>query len=180
MPEDSLLQKVGNGLMFNISWLAIVSSQSLLIAPTVALAHVAIHQLWLGRGHRELVFITGVSLFGLLLDQALFAVGLFTLDGERALAPLWLSCLWPVLATTFHHAFAGLQRLPVVAGVLGGIGGVGSYYAGTAMSAVGFADPVYGLAFIGALWAGLFPAIATVARMWFEDEGEKSGEVHLA
>ncbi len=180
MPEDSLLQKIGNGLLFNLSWLAIVSSQSLVIAPAVALAHIVIHQLWLGRGNRELAFIAGVALFGLVLDQALFAVGLFTLDGERALAPLWLTCLWPVLATTFQHAFVGLQRAPVLAAILGAMGGVGSYYAGTSMSAVGFADPVYGLAFIGVLWAALFPAIATVARLWFENEEENGGEVHPA
>ena len=180
MPEDTLLQKAGNGLMFNISWLAIVSTESLLIAPLVVIAHVTMHQLWIGRGSRELTFIAGVSLAGLLLDQIQFALGLFTVNGQRALAPLWLSCLWPVLATTLNHAFAGLQRMPTVAAILGGIGGVGSYYAGTRMSSVDFGDPVYGLAIVGVLWVVLFPVMAALAKMWFEEDEENGGEVHLA
>ncbi len=179
MPEDTLLQKAGNGLLFNFSWLAIVTSESLLIAPLVVAAHVTIHQLWIGRGLRELQFIAGCALFGLLLDQLLFAVGVFTLDGRAALAPLWLTCLWPVLATTFDHAFATLQRQLTLAGILGGIGGITSYYAGTAMSAVDFADPVYGPAIIGVLWAALFPAMAAVAHVWFREE-DNGGEAHLA
>ncbi|MDJ0879594.1 MAG: DUF2878 family protein [Halieaceae bacterium] len=179
MPDDTLLQKAGNGLLFNLSWLAIVTSQSLLIAPLVVVVHLTIHQLWIGRGLRELQFIAGCSLFGLLLDNLLFAVGVFTLDGRAALAPLWLTCLWPVLATTFDHAFASLQRQLTLAGILGGIGGIMSYYAGTSMSAIGFADPAYGLAIIGALWAGLFPAMAAMAQFWFRQE-ENRGEAHLA
>ena len=170
MPEDSLLQKAGNGLLFNISWLAIVSSESALIAPAVVAAHLLVHQLWIGRGNRELVFIAGVALFGLLLDQLLFAVGVFTVAGEWSLAPLWLSCLWPVLATTLDHAFAGLQKHPALAAVLGAGGGVGSYYAGTAMSAVDFVNPVAGLVIMGALWAVLFPVLAMAARYWFAEE----------
>jgi uncharacterized protein (DUF697 family) len=97
----------------------------------------------------------------------------FKLDGRFALAPLWLTCLWPVLATTFNHAFAGLQRMPVVAAILGAIGGYGSYVAGTALSAVEFADPVYGPVIIAVLWAGLFPALGALARLWFDNrEGE--------
>ena len=176
MPEG-LLQKAGNGLMFNLSWLAIVSSGSLLVALPVAAAHLLVHQLWLGQGRRELAFIAGVSLLGLLLDQFLFAVGLFTLGGEPSLAPPWLSCLWPVLATTLNHAFSMLQRNLALAAVMGGIGGAGSYYAGTAMSAVGFADPVIGLAAMGALWVILFPALALAARLTFE---ETPGEATLA
>lgn len=172
MPEDTLLQKAGNGLLFNISWLAIVTSESMLVAPTVVAAHLLVHQLWIGRGIRELAFIAAVALFGLLLDNLLFGLGLFTVGGEQSLAPLWLSCLWPVLATTFGHAFSGLQKSPALAAVLGAVGGAGSYYAGTGMSAVDFADPVSGLVIIGALWAVLFPALALAARYWFEEEND--------
>lgn len=166
---EGLLQKAGNGILFNLSWLAIVSSQSLAVALPVAAAHLAVHQLWLGQGRRELAFIAAVTALGLALDQFLFAVGLFTLAGEHSAAPLWLGCLWPVLATTLNHAFAVLQRNLLLAAVLGGIGGAASYLAGTAMSAVGFADPSAGLILIGALWAILFPALALAARHTFSE-----------
>jgi hypothetical protein len=170
---EGLLEKAGNGVMFNVSWLAIVASQSIVVALPVAAVHLLIHQLWLGQGRRELLFIAAVSLFGALLDQFLFAVGVFTLAGKSSLAPVWLSCLWPVLATTMNHAFSMLQRNLALAGVLGGIGGLGSYYAGTSMSVVDFADPVVGPTLITGLWIVLFPALATAARLTLsEDQGD--------
>ena len=176
MPEG-LLQKGGNGLLFNLSWLAIVSSQSLWVAIPVVVVHLAVHLAWLGGGMRELRFIAAVAVFGLALDQFLFALGLFQLNGEAALAPLWLGCLWPVLATTLNHAFATLQKNLALAAVLGAAGGAGSYYAGTQMSAVGFASLPVGLVVIAMLWAALFPALALAARHVF---AESHGDLHLA
>ncbi len=170
--KETLLHKAGNGTLFNLSWLAIVTSQSLPIAAAVVLIHLCVHQWWLGQGLRELLFIVAVSLLGFTVDQLLFAVGLFTLDGQAALAPLWLSCLWPVMATTFQHAFSGLQRQLLLAAVLGGVGGYTSYYAGTAMSQIDFADPFRGPLFIAAIWVVLFPALAFAARLWFKTEDE--------
>ncbi|MEM0954211.1 MAG: DUF2878 domain-containing protein [Pseudomonadota bacterium] len=180
---DTLWQKAGNGTLFNLSWLAIVTTSSIVVAPVVVAIHLLIHQFWIGLGHRELLFVIAVSLFGVLLDQILFAVGLFTVDGSIALAPFWLSCLWPVLATTFQHAFAGLQQRLLIAAVLGGIGGYGSYRAGTALSAVEFADPSQGPLIVGALWVVLFPALALAARYWFTvgaDAGEDEADAGYA
>lgn len=155
---------IANGLLFNISWLAIVTSESALWAPLIAAGHVGLHYGVMGKGQRELLLIGGITLFGLLLDQFLFAAGLFTLQGQPGLAPLWLSCLWPVLATTLGHAFAGLQQRPVLASVLGAIGGGASYLAGTSMTAVDFGNPVSGLIAIAAIWALLFPALSITAK----------------
>ena len=60
MPEG-LLEKAGNGAMFNVSWLAIVASQSILVALPVVAAHLLIHQIWLGQGRRELLFIASIA-----------------------------------------------------------------------------------------------------------------------
>jgi hypothetical protein len=168
LPDARTQQIIGNGILFNLSWLLIVGSASAILAPLVAIGHVALHQLWIGRGGRELALIGGVAVFGLLLDQLLFAVGLFTVNGQHALAPLWLSCLWPVLATTLGHAFSGLQQRPLLAAVLGAIGGFTSYTAGTAMTDIGFAHPLAGPIAIAAIWACLFPALALVARRTLE------------
>jgi hypothetical protein len=162
--EDSWQQKLGNGLLFNLSWVLIVTSQSVLWAGAVVLLHLLIHLQWLGRGHTEVIYIAVVAAFGIALDQLLFAIGLFKLNGTASLAPLWLSCLWPVLATTMGHAFSGLGQRPVVAAILGAGGGAGSYIAGTRLSAVEFADPLLGPILIGLLWAVLFPLLALTAK----------------
>jgi hypothetical protein len=154
-----------NGAMFNASWLGIVYFHSNLLAPLVACVHVTLHLYLLGFRRRELLLIAGLTLFGALLDQLLFALGVFTLAGAQALAPLWLTCLWPVLATTLTHAFAFLQRRLLLAGALGAIGGCLSYLAGTRLSDVAFASPVGGPLLIAALWAVLMPALVTVAMV---------------
>jgi hypothetical protein len=153
-----------NGSLFNISWLAIVYTQSPVLGPLLALGHVLVHMRLMGQGSRELKLIGGVTLFGLALDQLLFAAGVFTVAGLPGAAPLWLSSLWPVLATTLCHAFSGLQNRLLLASLLGAIGGTMAYVAGTRMTDVEFGSPLAGPAIIGLLWAVLFPALARVAR----------------
>jgi hypothetical protein len=151
--------------MFNGSWLAIVYFHSNLLAPLVACVHVTLHMYLAGHGRRELALIAAVSLFGLSLDQLLFAAGVFTLAGEWALAPLWLGCLWPVLATTLLHAFSFLHGRWLPASILGALGGCLSYLAGTRMTDVAFASPVQGPLLIAGLWAVLMPALLYAATV---------------
>jgi len=157
-------RKLANGLLFNLSWLAIVGTESSLPAPPVVAVHLLVHYIWFSRPLAEWLLIAGVALFGALLDQALFALDLFRLEGRPAPAPLWLSCLWPVLATTLIHAFGFLQRHLLLAAALGALGGAGSYYTGTAMSSVDFRDPLAGTLLIGVLWTALLPLLALAAR----------------
>ena len=173
MPEPTLTRIIGNGLLFNLSWLAIVSSQSNLLAPLFAAAHLGLHAMFWSRDSREWAFIGGLALFGASLDQLLFAAGLFNVSGQPALAPLWLSCLWLPLATTFCHAFRGLQARPMFAGVLGAMGGALSYSAGIAMTNVEFGSATLGPVLIGLVWAVLFPLIAKVSQ-----QVERPGEQH--
>lgn len=159
-----------NGIAFNISWLAIVYSQSIVVALSVTVAHLGLHAMLLCKGRREWLLIAGITLSGLLLDQVLFACGLFTVNGQYALAPLWFSCLWPVLATTLGHAFAALQTRPLLASLAGAAGGTMSYLAGTAITQVDFASPVYGPVIIGLLWSLLMPALTRVAALALNPE----------
>ncbi len=154
---------IGNGLLFNLSWFAIVSTQSNLMAPMFVCAHLALHALFWSRNPREWMFVAGLALFGISLDQLVFAVGLFNVSGEPSLAPLWLSCLWLPLATTFCHAFRGLQAKPAIAAILGAGGGALSYSAGVAMTDVEFASPIVGPVSIGLIWGILFPLIARLS-----------------
>ena len=149
--------------MFNLSWLAIVYSQSNLLAPALATVHVLLHLRYLGETRREGALIVAVMAFGVVLDQLMFALGLFTLAGHSSMAPLWLSCLWPVLATTLLHAFSFLQNRWYLASIFGAVGGCGSYLAGTRLTEVAFGSPVLGPALLACLWALLLPALLSVA-----------------
>jgi Protein of unknown function (DUF2878) len=154
-----------NAVLFNISWLAIVYTQSAMWAPVLAAAHLGIHFSLMGRGFSEARFILGVTLFGVVLDHILFALGVFTISGVSAPAPLWISCIWPVLATTLMHAFSSLQRRVLLASVLGAAGGAASYIGGTGLTEVQFGSAVWGPVTIAILWAVLFPALLAIARV---------------
>lgn len=158
------LDAIANGLMFNISWFAIVLSHSPVIGPLVVLLHLALHFALLGRGAPELRLVAFVLLGGAILDQLLFAVGVFTVEGRNGLAPLWLTCLWPVFATTLTHAFKGFRGRIVLCVLLGAIGGGGSYVAGVRLSDVEFATPLLAPAAVALLWAVLFPALVWLGQ----------------
>lgn len=158
------LDTVANGILFNISWLAIVGTHSPLIAPAVVATHLIVHFAFSGRGLPEAKLVLAVTVVGFLLDWLLFSTGVFTISGATASAPLWISCLWPVLATTLMHAFRGLQQRPWLASAIGAIGGTGSYLAGTRMTDVEFASLFWGPVIIAITWALVFPLLLSAAR----------------
>ena len=155
--------KLGNAVLFNLSWFAILVTHSSVIALAILVLHLALPFALLGKGRSEAVLIAGVTLVGAALDQLLFLTGVFTLAGQSALAPFWLACLWPVFATTLMHAFDGLQRRPVLAAAAGALGGALSYIAGARLTAVEFSSPLWGPLVIALLWAVLFPLLLKCA-----------------
>ena len=154
---------VYNGVLFNISWLIIVTSESTLIGLATVAVHLAIHFRLMGRGWAELKLIGIITIIGLLLDQCLFYAGIFLVNGAPALAPLWLSCLWPVFATTLCHAFSAFSSRLAIASVVGALSGAGSYIVGTRLTDVDFASAMGGPLTLAILWAVLFPAYLVLA-----------------
>jgi hypothetical protein len=166
------LNIVINGLLFNISWLAIVASHSTMIAPVVVAVHLFIHFKLMSWNSDELQLIFKVSLLGCLIDQTLFFGTVFVVAGMPALPPIWLTALWPVLATTLMHAFAGLKHRPVFAGFCGAAGAVLSYSAGTQLTDVAFGSEITGPVTIGLIWAFLFPLLLQLSPSTLRTKGE--------
>lgn len=162
--EANIINTLANGLMFNISWFVIVYMHSAYWAPAIAAAHLLFHFSTIGRGWVEARFVFVVSLLGLCLDQVLFSAGVFRSPHSATFAPLWISCLWPVLATTMMHAFSALQQRYTLASIAGAIGGGASYIAGTRLSDVDFGSPLWGPIIMAVLWSALFPLLLQVAR----------------
>ena len=155
---------VVNGLMFNLSWLAIVATHSDRLAPIIVTVHLFVHfVLWRG-GWREALLVLGVSAFGLLFDRLLFASGIMLQDSGATAAPLWFSCLWPVFATTLFHLFSFLMRRPALAIPLGAMGGSASYLAGSRLADVHFASVPEGPVLLAIAWAFMLPLLVMCAR----------------
>lgn len=156
-----------NGVLFNISWFLIVTAESGVWSPLLAALHLVIHFAMVASARGvlwpEVKLVAAVSLLGVALDTLLFRTGVFTVGGEPATAPLWMTSLWPVLATTFMHAFSALQSRPALAALFGATGGALSYSAGTSLTAVDFFDPLGGPLVLAALWTVLFPLLLALA-----------------
>lgn len=163
--DTPLAHTLINGLMFNITWFAIVTTESVLAAPILASLHLLIHFALMGKGFIELKVVAQVTFIGLVLDQLLFYVGVFNVGGSSALPPFWLSCIWPVLATTIMHAFARLQSRYFLSSALGALGGALSFIAGTELTSVAFESDLFGPVIIGALWCVLFPLLLQIPRL---------------
>lgn len=158
-----MLRVAINGLMFNVSWLAIVGTHNNWLAPLIVALHLCLHFLIWHGGKREALLVAGVSLFGIAFDQLLFAGGLMQQSSGATTAPLWLSCLWPVFATTLPHLFSGLLGNLLLAMPIGAIGGAASYLAGTRLANVEFGAMPASLILLALLWALLLPVLLRVA-----------------
>ncbi len=161
--KTSAPTNIVNAVLFNASWLAIVLTQSPLIAPAVVCVYLLLHFSIMGNGKSELRLIAGITLCGVVIDQLLFRVGVFNVAGQPALAPLWLTCLWPVFATTLMHSMAVFQNRMLLAAAFGAVGGALSYSAGVSLSAVEFGSPAWGPVILGVLWAVFFPLMLHVS-----------------
>ena len=170
--DSGILNTIGNGLMFNVSWFAIIVSQSASVALAIVAIHLVAHFRLMGRGAVEVSLVAGVSVLGIVIDQVLFGAGVFTRDGVAGLPPIWMSCIWPVLATTLLHAFSGLALRPLLAMLFGAIGGAGSYMAGTRMTDVDFGSATVGPVVMGILWAILFPVLLKLANRLINHGGD--------
>ena len=162
-PQHPAARALANGLLFNISWFAIVATHSNTLAPIIAGAHLLVHFMFFGTGRNEVLLILGITLVGLLLDNLMFAAGIFIVAGVPAPSPWWLSCLWPVLGTTLMHAFSTLQQRLILASIVGAAGGTASYMGGTRLSDIDFGDPIFGPMTIALIWAIAFPALLAAA-----------------
>jgi len=168
-----MVMKLLNGIMFNISWLLIVLAQDALISWAVAAVHVTLHMLVMGRGRAELQLLGLAAVVGLAVDQLLFTANVLGNATGAAGAPLWLSALWPVFATTLLHAFAGLRANLLLAAMIGGIGGYLSYRVGTGLSGVDFAQPMFTDAVLIVLWGVLFPSLLVMAAQLSAGQEER-------
>ena len=143
-------------LGFNLYWWLAVKVQQ----PGPLLLMLALHLICSPSRSRDLR-LWPLALAGCLLDGLLWQLGMFRFDQGF---PLWLGLLWFGFALTLGQGLRWLLALPRwQQGVLGMVGGAGSYVAGATMGSVhlswgiGISAPVLAL-----IWVWWLPVLLWV------------------
>ena len=155
-----------NTLLFQLGWFACVfggDSLWLLIVAGV----VAVHLLWTSSWAAEGKLLVSVFITGSALDSFLLNLGVFDFGEPRTLIPLWLACLWLLMATTLNHCLAWTAQPWWRGSLLGAIGAPLSYYAGAQIAGVGLPYGTWqSLLLIGAIWALVMPVLHDFAKLY--------------
>lgn len=134
-----------------------------LLGPTVVAALLAVQTLGLPALERRRVW-RGILLLGVagtIVDSLQGGLGLLSFHGAPVawLAPLWITALWCHLAIVVP-AFAPLRSRPLVAGLLGAVGGPLAYAGGARLGAAELhPETWFSLAVLAAVWAVAFPVM---------------------
>jgi hypothetical protein len=154
-----------NVVLYQLGWFAAVllaAAGRPWIAALALVPLLAVH-VWLSADPlSEVRLLALAALVGLAWDSAVMATGWQHYDGGQwlpALAPLWVVALWAQFATLLRVSLYWLRGRPVLAAVLGAIGGPIAWAAGARFGAVRFTDLSAALALQAAGWAALTPAL---------------------
>lgn len=154
-----------NSGLFYFGWIYTIKSVldgSPLKGVLVSFLIVACH-LWRSKERRfEILLMVTFPLLGSLFDTALSLLGILTYEGTYRtvpwIAPLWVTALWALFATSLNHSLAWVGRAWWLASACGAIGGTLSYLAVIKAGAAHFAiaEP-YGIASLALAWALILP-----------------------
>lgn len=155
-----------NFIAFQVGWFSCVlgAANGLPWAgPAVVLAVVAIHLWRVQRPAPELKLVLAAMGMGVILDSALLATGWVAYPSGlwlAGLAPYWIIAMWGLFATTLNVSMRWLHGRPLLAGVLGAVGGPLSYLAGERLGGIELVSTVPALAALALGWGVAMPLLA--------------------
>lgn len=134
----------------------------------IALTIVVLHLAYAFDPLTELKLILAAAGIGIILDPTLAFAGLIAFASGTlfdGLAAHWMVALWMVFAITLNVSLRWLKERPMVAVVLGGVGGPIAYVAGEKLGAV-WIDSSLGIFAIGVGWAIAMWLLVVLARRY--------------
>lgn len=165
------MKRLANLLSFQLVWMATVAgaAHGLWWAGPLAVALFAAWQLPLSSvPHADLKLMGIAAVAGFVIDSALVLSGLLSFHTAVPwdfAAPVWIVALWVSFALTLNHSMESLKRRPLLAMLLGLVGGPLAYWAAARVwAAVDLnGGTLLALAVIGLVWALLTPLLLNLA-----------------
>lgn len=163
--------KAINLLLYQVLWLACLIGAGRgwpWLGVVTAVVVIAVH-LSLTRDRRsDAMLIIAGAVIGYVADSILVLAGLMRFPVHAQLlgpSPLWMVALWAGFATTLNGSLSLLRGRPIVAAVLGLVGGPMAYIAGEKLGAIEIGSPRgWGLLAIAAEWAIALPLLIQFNR----------------
>lgn len=158
---------------YQLVWFAIVISASRgqpWWGIVSALVFVAVQFLYSENRAADARALVAAFACGFLLDGALAATGWLQYASPLLSlpAPIWILTLWLAFAMTLNHSMVFLRGKPVLAAVLGGVGGPLAYLgAARGFDAVEFTTPAWrAVALLVIGWAIALASLAVLTHRW--------------
>lgn len=156
-------------VVLQVSWFACVLGAARgypWIGPVVVLVVLTVHVGKQPAPARELVILGISAVVGFLIDTAFLRFGVVRIPSSM-LSPPWLVALWPnfISTTAKSGLLRSLPRRPLLAGLLGAVGGPLAYDSGARLGAIELGDHrVAALAIVGVVWGAVVPALAVMRQ----------------
>lgn len=168
MMTNDKIKLIANYLLFQLGWLACVLGGDQ-IALAAAVIVLFIHLLWIGNWHKEKQILALTLLLGCAIDSFLGNLEILKfnsqLDDAGRILPLWLACLWLIFATTLRHSLDWSRTHKLYGAILGFFGGPLSYLAGSKISDVTLAQPLWQtLLTLAIIWAVVIPMLQSFSQ----------------
>lgn len=163
---------LANYVAFQLAWTATVLAVRgghAHLAPLAGLASAALCLAWSDAPRRELLVLVAVTALGTALDSLGVALGVLAFPADPSarlgLVPLWIASQWLNFATTLRHSLAWLAPRPLLAALLGALGGPLAYRSSAALGVVELhPDALFAGACLALEWALATPLVLALAR----------------
>jgi len=154
-----------NSILFQIAWFSCAYLQA---SAVPILVFCVILHFYLSPSKKDDLMSLRLCLFGIIVDQALIILGVFTTNADSI--PLWLMLLWSLLVLSLNHSLRFLQQMPIaMVALIGAVAGPLSYTAALTMGAVNSDLPIFN--FISAFtitWFFLLPFLVKTNQILLE------------
>ena len=157
-----------NYLIFQTGWFVCVSggNQPALLFTLGALA---VHLIWVGSWRKEKQLLVICFLLGSAIDSFLGNLQILQFNEDGRLLPGWLACLWVLFGTTLRHSLDWSRQHKAAGALLGFAGGPASYYAGSKLTDVSLAEPLWQtLLILAVIWALVLPLLQSFSEAWLK------------
>ena len=162
--------KLANFLMFQAGWLACVLGAARgqpWLGPATVIPILAIHLSWARRPRQEAVLLAICGLAGLLFDASLLATTWVGYPGGwwlPGLAPYWMLFMWLIFGATLNLSMSWIRGRPLLAALIGAIGGPLAYLAGARLGGITFVETTQALTALAIGWALVLPLFSQLAK----------------